>query len=97
MNQVVTKVMTKVGQAFLYGISGYEVAQITSDKVQEKVIVNIPTPRSIVSQEDEGDVDFGLISLFIIIAILFAGLVIFALKYYIKKQTREAPVNLNLS
>lgn len=91
MNKVAEKIIAKVGQAALYGISGYEIAQLTKNEEHEKIVVNIPTPKPSVS-ENKSDIDFGLISLCIMIAALFAGLIIFGLKV-----TRNAPVNLNLT
>lgn len=97
MNKVAGKMIAKVGQVVLYGMSGYELARITDNGEHEEMVVKMGTQKTIVSDENKSDVDFGLIALFITIAILFAGLVIFGLKYYIKRVTRAAPVNLNLT
>lgn len=88
------KVLSKLGQAVLLALSGYEFAQHNSDAQESIVPIYITEKPKVMI--DEKQADLGLISFVIIIIIFFVGLIVFMLKYYIKKVTSKIPIDLHL-
>lgn len=92
------KLLSRLGNAALVALTSYEVAQLTQGDTQEKIVQELIKYKPIVNAvEKKNDVDFGLISLKILVIILVIGLAIYSLKQYINKVTRSTPINLELN